>query len=347
MVSDPDNSFGLISNPDRGVGVLITPSERADIVFTPTGFHGDHVHLEWHDFPRGRHSIVTDERGNVTGLGHDHLDGKNPAANIMRIDLVGNDGDHPPRSLPSPLPRSLHSPLVDIRNNVDVNDADQALPVFFGHVPPAADGNITFFVAVQNRDGLLGAIRAKTAEVAGAAGAVVPGMVGPPPFMPKPFPAVNDTAALDVKIGEVRFWEAVNFTAADHPFHTHGFFFQPIETQIVNLGDADAGVPSSVETISYPLENKDSIRLPARPGGPARSWTITRLAVQFDDSTRAGSPLGLVRSDAQLVAFGKVPRVANTGRPTLGDSGGWVFHCHINEHADQGMMSYFNLTAKS
>ena len=143
----------------------------------------------------------------------------------------------------------------------------------------------------------------------------------------------------------VRFWEVVNFTAADHPFHAHGFFFQPIETLIVNLGDADAGVTSSIESISYALENKDTIRLPARPGVLARSWTITRLVVQFDDSARAASRLGLVRSDAQLVAFGKVPGGVGAGRPMLGDSGGWVFHCHINEHADQGMMSYFNLTA--
>ena len=60
---------------------------------------------------------------------------------------------------------------------------------------------------------------------------------------------------------------------------------------------------------------------------------------------RAASPLGLVRGNAQLTAFGKAPGGTGTGRPMLGDSGGWVFHCHINEHADQGMMSYFNLTA--
>ena len=57
VVPGPDNPFGPISNPDRDVGVLITPAERADIVFTPTGVHGDQVYLEWHDFPRGRHSI--------------------------------------------------------------------------------------------------------------------------------------------------------------------------------------------------------------------------------------------------------------------------------------------------
>ena len=46
-----------------------------------------------------------------------------------------------------------------------------------------------------------------------------------------------------------------------------------------------------------------------------------RLAATFDDTGREG----------QIVASGKVP-----GEDT---SGGWVFHCHILEHVDQGMMS--------
>tara|TARA_R100000687_G_scaffold79986_1_gene74823 strand:+ start:260 stop:940 length:681 start_codon:yes stop_codon:yes gene_type:complete len=225
---------------------------------------------------------------------------------------------------------------VDIRDSVDVTEPDDALPVFFGHTPLAPDGRVRFFAAVQNRDGLLGAIRAKTAAAASAGGAVVGGMVGPPPFMPRPFPAVNDSSALSAKIGDTRYWEVINFTGAVHPFHAHGFFFQPIETLIVNLGDAASGTPSSIKTISYPLENKDTIRLPGRPGALGRSWTITRLAVQFDDNARAASPLGLVRSDQEMTAVGKVP--------APGAPGGWVFHCHISEHGDQGMMSYFNLS---
>ena len=322
------------SNP--GNGILLSPAERADVVFVPSGAHGDKLYLEWHDIARGRHSIFTDEFGNVTGLGDDEFDGQRPPIEIMRIKLVGHDPHGEAWSPPSVLPRSTHSPLVDIRDSVDVTEPDDALPVFFGHTPLAPDGRVRFFAAVQNRDGLLGAIRAKTAAAASAGGAVVGGMVGPPPFMPRPFPAVNDSSALSAKIGDTRYWEVINFTGAVHPFHAHGFFFQPIETLIVNLGDAASGTPSSIKTISYPLENKDTIRLPGRPGALGRSWTITRLAVQFDDNARAASPLGLVRSDQEMTAVGKVP--------APGAPGGWVFHCHISEHGDQGMMSYFNLS---
>ncbi len=352
MVADPDESEGLISDPNPNVGLLLTPSERADIVFTPSGPKGQELYLEWHDFARGRHSILTDDSGNVVGLGDAPDDGKRAPRKIMRIVLAGRTPNVPALALPSPLPRSDHSPLVDLRQMIDLDDTGvgvpedtgAAMPVFFGHAPPQPSGNTVFFSAVQNRDGLLDAVRAKTAEAAAGNGTPVAGMVGPPLFGPRPFAVVDSNVALDATIGDVKFLEVVNFTGADHPFHLHGFFFQPIETLVVNLGSAAA--PAGVETIAYPLENKDSIRLPARPGALGRSWTITRLAIRFDDSARADSPLGLVRGDEQLVAFGGVPDGTGTNLPSLGDSGGWVFHCHINEHADQGMMSFYNLVAR-
>jgi FtsP/CotA-like multicopper oxidase with cupredoxin domain len=359
LVSDPDDPGNLISDPDPSKGLLLAPSERADIVFVPHKADEKSVFLEWHDYKRGRHDFGTDENGFITGLGDDEQDGKKPAIKMMRIKILEgpssqNVMNNMPSDfhLPSPLPRSEHSPLVDIRGEVDLqnsgegipNNTGKALPVFFGHMQPEADGAVTFFSAVENRDGLLDAIRAKTADAENAAGAEIPGMVGPPPFMPRPFAVVNNDVALPAKIGDVLFWDAVNFTGAEHPLHAHGFFFQPIETLVVHLGDAENGIPSSIKRITYPLEYKDSIRLPARTGALGRSWTITRLAVRFDDSHRMTSPFDLIRTNEQLAAFGGMPGGTGTGTGSIGDSGGWLFHCHINEHSDQGMMSYYNLT---
>jgi FtsP/CotA-like multicopper oxidase with cupredoxin domain len=358
LVDDPDNPGNLISDPDPSKGLLLAPSERADIVFVPNHITDKPVFLEWHDFRRGRHDFATDDDGFITGFGDDEQDGKNPAIKLMRIKIINDSSSHnainasSEFNLPSPLPRSEHSPLVDIRGEIDLqnygegipNNTGKALPVFFGHMQPEPNGSITFFSAVQNRDGLLDAVRARTADVANAAGAVVAGMVGPPPFMPKPFAAVDNDVALPVNIGDVLYWDAINFTGAEHPLHAHGFFFQPIETLVVHLGDAENGIPSSIQTITYPLEYKDSIRLPARTGALGRSWTITRMAVRFDDSHRNVSPFDLTRTEEQLAAFGGMPGGTGTGTGSLGDSGGWVFHCHINEHADQGMMSFYNLT---
>ena len=53
---------------------------------------------------------------------------------------------------------------------------------------------------------------------------------------------------------------------------------------------------------------------------------MLRAAVFFDDEGREG----------QVAASGKDP-TAEEG------SGGWVFHCHINEHSEAGMMSFFEV----
>ncbi len=72
-----------------------------------------------------------------------------------------------------------------------------------------------------------------------------------------------------------------------HPFHLHGFFFQPLD---------DAGQPVR------PLEWKDTIDVPVN--------STRRFAVRFDDRV-----------------------------------GMWMFHCHILDHADAGMMGMLDLTA--
>ena len=72
----------------------------------------------------------------------------------------------------------------------------------------------------------------------------------------------------------------------DHPFHLHGFFFQPLDPV------TGAALPSP--------EWRDTIDVP--PLG------TTKFAVQYDDR------LGM-----------------------------WMFHCHILDHADDGMMGMLML----
>lgn len=76
-------------------------------------------------------------------------------------------------------------------------------------------------------------------------------------------------------------------------------------------------------------ENKDTIRLPAAPGAHegAGGKAILRLAVRFDDAGRNG----------QVEAFGKTP--------TRDRSGGWMIHCHNQEHSEAGMMPFLELRA--
>jgi FtsP/CotA-like multicopper oxidase with cupredoxin domain len=97
---------------------------------------------------------------------------------------------------------------------------------------------------------------------------------------------VNGTAfdaMLTASVGETDHWTIDNRTDWDHPFHLHGFFFQPIDT---------SGAPIH--------EWKDTYNIPAHQ--------VRELIVHYDDRT-----------------------------------GDWMFHCHILEHTDVGLMGMLML----
>lgn len=81
-------------------------------------------------------------------------------------------------------------------------------------------------------------------------------------------------------VGTTQVLVVQNMSPYAHPFHLHGFFFQPLDS---------AGVPLR------PLAQKDTFNIPP--------VTEVKLAVTYDD------------------------------RPGM-----WMFHCHILDHAEAGMM---------
>jgi FtsP/CotA-like multicopper oxidase with cupredoxin domain len=85
------------------------------------------------------------------------------------------------------------------------------------------------------------------------------------------------------KVGETSIWTVDNRTDWDHPWHLHGFFFQPIDA---------AGQPVH--------EWKDTFNVPTKK--------TKSFVVRYED------------------------------RP-----GDWMFHCHILEHAELGMMGMLML----
>jgi FtsP/CotA-like multicopper oxidase with cupredoxin domain len=87
--------------------------------------------------------------------------------------------------------------------------------------------------------------------------------------------------------GSVHVIDLVNNAQMDHPFHLHGFFFQPLR---------EAGVALPVGR----LANKDTLNLPQK--------TTTRIVARFD-------------------------------RP-----GAWMYHCHILEHVERGMMGEIHVS---
>jgi FtsP/CotA-like multicopper oxidase with cupredoxin domain len=64
-----------------------------------------------------------------------------------------------------------------------------------------------------------------------------------------------------------------------------------------------------------------------KPCQAGAAYTVLRAAVNFDATGR----------ENDIEASGKIPQ---TNPPR---SGGWMVHCHILEHSDNGMMTFFEL----
>ena len=196
------------------------------------------------------------------------------------------------------------------------------IKVTFAHdMKPAADGSITFGVqakTMMDKDGN-------------------PMMS----VMPIPFKKITPELAQDVHVGETWIWEIENTTSGHHNFHAHGWFFQLIDTKYVDKMHCDD--PNKTYTVpNDEIENKDTILIPRyktkMPMGHGHmegmegsmmpmgsKVTYTRLAVTFVDRKGGGG----------VLAEGK--------EPCDKKSGGWIFHCHINEHSARGMKSFIEV----
>ena len=138
--------------------------------------------------------------------------------------------------------------------------------------------------------------------------------------MGMPMPKVTGPVAHDLEVGKTYMWEVKNLTHMDHPFHTHGWAFQPVELQYFHVSD-----PMLNFTLPYTFtENKDTLRIPGRLDPVPFSSNVTfRALATFNDDGREGT----VRAEGL--------------HPSDDVSGGWLAHCHILEHAAGGMMTFF------
>jgi FtsP/CotA-like multicopper oxidase with cupredoxin domain len=98
--------------------------------------------------------------------------------------------------------------------------------------------------------------------------------------------ASSMAGAVHARVGSSQILSVKNLTPYSHPFHLHGFFFQPLDA---------SGAPLTA------LGKKDTIDVP--PLG------AVKLAVSYDD------------------------------RPGM-----WMFHCHILDHSEAGMMGMLHVS---
>ena len=297
--------------PEMHAGVLLFPGERMQVTFTPVGTEGETFTIRQWDWFRGRHVAEWNREQTQILLLDDPMDGGYPTLDYFHLTLVGNDpgtGEWVPSFL---FPFPALAPPYGLQ--------EKALPVTFGHgTPNPTTGDVTMFAqAIMGDDGGL---------------------------IPLPTAKIGSFQAHDAVVGEVRKWEVTNLTHGDHPFHVHGFFFELIEMEWIDMLNPSTntkftplhdnivtGAPFNPKTPFVPPRKlKDTVRVPARLGAKGTSKSITRLRTVFDDTGREG----------QVVAEGELPTFDRDGNYT---AGGWLFHCHVLEHSGKGMLSYFEV----
>jgi FtsP/CotA-like multicopper oxidase with cupredoxin domain len=167
-----------------------------------------------------------------------------------------------PVSRGMPLPKSEEAPLVGLDLVANDRSASPPLPSLERAITPldtsaAVEVPIALTLAADDTS-------------------VVMGIDGVPGTQAEPVHAL---------VGSTQVLVVSNLTPYNHPFHLHGFFFEP---------RLDDGSPL------LPLERKDTIDVPP--------VSRVKLAVTYDD------------------------------RPGM-----WMFHCHILDHAEAGMMGMLHV----
>jgi len=113
-------------------------------------------------------------------------------------------------------------------------------------------------------------------------------------------------------IGETIKWETHNHTDMHHPFHLHGFSFQP--TMFMKMMHEEGYM--DMWKVNSENEYIDTVNVPPHTS----VFYLFKVDERPEYAAEVGTELG------------------------EGATGDWVFHCHILQHGENGMMSYLRVT---
>jgi FtsP/CotA-like multicopper oxidase with cupredoxin domain len=256
--------------------ILVTPGSRADVIIVPTGNDGDIITINGKGYARGGPSD-NDPAGDLLQIKIDNSMPVTPFSIAEGNDVLGAGsivdlkGIASPDLYMTPVPALPHAGSG--LGSTDPNIVLSTLSV--GHL--AVNG-----VSVDLED-------------------------SGPDFSMVPYTAVTRYA----KVGDTLEFSISNKTNQNHPFHHHGFSFQP--TRIVK--DADG---STVYNFDY-AEMQDMIDVP-------KGFTMF-VRMRLDDRPRF--------TDTRQEASAPAP---DQFFASGGAAGRWVFHCHLFPHSALGMM---------
>ncbi len=261
--------------------LLLGPAERADVVIVPNGEVGDEIVVRWEDFARGRHGMWME--GDVMMMGDALDDGLRPGHDVAKLRIVEGSGA-----------------------SYALAEGDPVLAAVGRRVQPIDDsGDILDFT--DGRGTELGESMEMVLDEDGKWIHLADFFIDNRSWMPDPMAGPSQPIAPNarvVKLGDRILWEVHNTTMMSHPFHLHGFSYQPVEFRRYEEEEEDHR-DAHDHYVRWPVEH-----------------------VEFEDTTH-------IPSNTSLVFLVDIADPNGDG----GAIGRWMKHCHIFQHGESGMMS--------
>lgn len=142
----------------------------------------------------------------------------------------------------------------------------------------------------------------------------------------------------------IEFIYANNTGAAHHPFHMHGFSFQPISLHTFEEVDSDEdGIPDTValDELLHTFDYNEFIDIEVMQPGVAMKYRM-KMNDRFKIPDETKFTYSQLRDNFPYdyhSDWGGSGDIQNANADMGGAHGRWLFHCHILHHADMGMTS--------
>ncbi len=259
--------------------VLLGPAERADVVVVPNGAVGDEIVVRWEDFARGRHGMYME--GEMMMMGDALDDGTRGGVDIATLRIVDGSGSY------------------------TIAEGDPVLQAVGRAVEPVdVSGEVRDFTGDNGTE--LGEQMEMIQDADGKWVHLADFYIDGQSWTPDALGGVSQPLAPTARtatIGDTIEWEVHNTTAMSHPFHLHGFSYQPVEFRLYPEED----------------EHRDAHDHYVR-------WAVDQ--VEYEDTTH-------IPAGASVVFRVDIADPNGDG----GAAGRWMKHCHIFQHGESGMMS--------
>jgi FtsP/CotA-like multicopper oxidase with cupredoxin domain len=262
---------------DKGE-ILLTPAQRADIVIIPQGNAGETLTVQWKDFARGRHKMVMTPMGMMMDEADD--DGLRPSIDLFKIKLRKNRH------------KKHHNWKDKNCSEYTINEGDALMANPGRLMADRQDSQIKLQSDMMAM--MMGMPKSKWFKIDGYNG------------------VAGRTNYRTATIGETIKWETHNHTDMHHPFHLHGFSFQP--TMFMTMHHDEGFM--DMWMVNPENEYVDTVNVPPH--------TSVFYMFKVDDRPDFAAEVGTVSGD--------------------GAAGDWVFHCHIFQHGENGMMSFLRVS---